>query len=390
MLHLHHYIHYINEVYMFGGQRYRPRNMGGGSYYDYHDSRVERHAEMIGRIERAQAEWKRIEKAAKAREKEAREKEEMQRIERIAADKEAKRQANKLAHIQLISLAETNTFKQLAQYITSLNHLKLEADDKDYLPQDAKDQTVFNAMYKNAKLDSDMRLQLLSMLSTKGYDVWSYCLSPFVVEMTDPLIVATYYNFMLNHEKDEFKLTNEKLIWKVFAKLDEKTRTEQTVNIINSMIKHLSNENGIVRFIEFIDFNIHACKTPEETLKFYNQCSALITKFNNSYDFDTDFKKMAKLHLLSLEMQAKQKTERATEVKESSVMNKAEIVEFLNTRRPSLFQYFTQRRNTTSMNTHIKIQENKLTEAQEEIENSRLKNEKAIKNKAHDLLRKMR
>lgn len=147
-----------------------------------------------------------------------------------------------------------------------------------------------------------------------------------------------------------------------------------------------------VTAIDVIQKLFDQCKSQDETLELYCTCSIFINLHKKDFkNFDTYINKMAKLKILSLMADA---TKEAKDDKAVAIQplhaEQTDIENFLSNRRPSAFQFFTQKMSSSSMETLLKIRENKLPEAKSEIAAKKIKNNLKIKKELDALPRNSR
>lgn len=243
--------------------------------------------------------------------------------------------------------------------------------------QDRYGNNIFDNLFQNPKLTQENIVDLLNVLSTASPSYLKYfykiCTVPLVYKI-DPVVVFTYYEWILTNKLNGFTREEEIIIWRIVNNLK---KLDFQMKIINAMLS-----TGLIQTpIDCIKFCINESQAAEEVMQFYSQCSPLIENNKSIAKLNSKFNEMAKLKILSL------KTGEMKEIKEDKTENLENIESFLSAKRPSRFKFFTQKVDATSKIIFTKIKEKKLEEAKASIVKKQHKHEIAMQKQIDAVVR---
>lgn len=292
-------------------------------------------------------------------------------------------------HRALVSLPSTIEFKELKSEISKLAPINEIEDHYFFLPTLDGKKSIFNIILENKNFNTEQKIELIELLGNKSYDKYFYhlCTNPLLQQLekqqTDLIIVAFAYRNMISKKQGSITPEQQIEIWKALRKLDAKHRIDAICQIIAAM-KYVNDARQLYQYIEF---NINECNSPIEIIDFYNRCSSLL-KGTYFEVINTNIFKHAKLRVLTLQAEEKQIPEdKEAKTTTLSTTEKLIVEKFLNMRRPSKFQFFTQRMNTSSMEIYNKVEEKKLTpeQARAKINAKAEKNARSLQKKLDEI-----
>lgn len=278
-------------------------------------------------------------------------------------------------HIALINLAKHAGYEKIKTEIAMLKPLKeLEPIDRFKhsalagFPQNELDENIFDSIYSNEKLLSNDRITLYNLLISpdKGYGAYSYKLLEFpLLNKVDSSIASSCYQHAIALQR-KLEKPQESKIWEIIS-------IHGNVNELLSLTKTLLAYGHAQKSMEFIKNWIDTLQSPTACIEFYNSFHVLLNQ-SELKDLDTYINKMVKDRILAIEINTNPK-DLAPAIAEEK---------FLNTRRPSQFQFFTQLFNTSSAGILDQVKKNQLGKAKSLLAKKEQENKKKLEEKLEE------
>lgn len=282
-------------------------------------------------------------------------------------------------HLKLIDAAASSDCKALSQQISETPALTQPTeefrDDTLFkgLPETKdKKQNIFLSVFANPNLSSDDRLSILKLLFSKGYKEFFYKLleSPIIDNMLEDAKFLKNINYLyalyLNADKSTLEDSVERKIWKHLIKNLDINNCENLFRLM------LQNYEKRLRAILFAKDWIYSTNSRLDTISIYRRISLAITNYRISI-FDVDFNKMAKQHILQLELSLN-----SDPVVNKNPVQLDRVVTFLSTHRDSYFTCFRTSSRVIYDNIH-KEHDLKTAQANFNEENKAMAEELSIK-----------